>query len=141
VTRWSNAGRRPVVDHVRAVSATVAVAGHEHLTALHDAIQQAFGWTDDHLYSFWLDGEFWGDDGTEFVRPGTPDSESRTADVPGDELDLDVGARIAYVFDYGDEWRVMLRLREQVDGNNRVHRRIIGRQGTAPAQAPASEDD
>jgi hypothetical protein len=35
------------------------------------------------------------------VRPGTPDSESRTADVPGDELDLDVGARIAYVFDYG----------------------------------------
>jgi hypothetical protein len=35
----------------------------------------------------------------------------------------------------------MLRLREQVDGNNRVHRRIIGRQGTAPAQDPASEDD
>jgi hypothetical protein len=41
------------------VRAKVAVAGHEHLTALHDAIRQAFSCEDDHLYSFWLDGEFW----------------------------------------------------------------------------------
>jgi hypothetical protein len=37
---------------VSGVSARIAVASHEHLTALHDAIQQAFGWGDDHLYSF-----------------------------------------------------------------------------------------
>jgi hypothetical protein len=30
--------------NVNGVSAKVAVAGHEHLTALHDAIQQAFDW-------------------------------------------------------------------------------------------------
>jgi predicted nucleotidyltransferase len=35
------------------------------------------------------------------------------------ELRLKVGARIAYVFDYGDDWRVMLTLRERVDGPTR----------------------
>jgi hypothetical protein len=121
------------------VSAKVAVAAHEHLTALHDAIQQAFNWEDDHLYSFWLDGEFWGDDRTEFVRPGTPDTDSRTADVPVGELSPKIGARIAYVFDYGDEWRVMLTLRERVDGGNGP--RVAERRGTAPPQYPPLEDE
>jgi Plasmid pRiA4b ORF-3-like protein len=126
--------------NVRGVSASIAAAGHEHLTALHDGIQQAFGWADDHLYSFWLDAEFWGDDRTEFVRPGTPDSDSGTADVPLDELDLNVGAKLAYVFDSGDEWRVMVAVRERLEGRKSVHC-LIGRRGTAPPQYPPLEDE
>jgi hypothetical protein len=42
---------------VSGVSARVPVAGHEHLTELHRGIQQAFSWEDDHLYTFWLDGQ------------------------------------------------------------------------------------
>ncbi len=37
--------------NVSGVSARVTVGGHEHLTELHGAIQQAFSWEDDHLYS------------------------------------------------------------------------------------------
>jgi hypothetical protein len=48
--------------NVSGVSARVAVAEHEHLTELHGAIQQAFIWDDNDLYSFWLDGEFWSRD-------------------------------------------------------------------------------
>jgi hypothetical protein len=126
--------------NVDGVSAKVAVAGHEHLTALHDAIQQAFNWENDHLYSFWLDGQFWGDATAELVIPGAPDTDSRTADVPVDELGLKPGARIAYVFDYGDEWRVMLTLRECVDGSDAIPR-VSDRRGTAPPQYPPLEDD
>lgn len=125
---------------VRGVGARVAVAAHEHLTALHDAIQQAFGWSDDHLYSFWLDGRFWGEKSAEIVRPGTPDSESPTADVPMAELDIDVGARIASVFDYGDEWRVLLTLRERREDGETL-RRVLERRGTAPPQYPPLEDE
>jgi hypothetical protein len=121
------------------VSARLCVGSHEHLSALHDAIREAFAWDDDHLYSFWLDGKFWGDDATEFVRPGMPDTDSRTAAVPLGELDLAVGAKIAYVFDYGDEWRVMLTLREQRDGDPGP--RVIERRGSAPAQYPSPDDD
>ena len=39
--------------------ARLAIRARQHLTALHEAIQKAFGWHDDHLYSFWIDGEFW----------------------------------------------------------------------------------
>lgn len=127
-----------MATRVRGVGARIGVASHEHLTALHDGIQQAFGWGDDHLYSFWLDGRFWGDDRTEYVRPRTPDSEKATADVPLEELSLDVGARIAYVFDYGDEWRVMLTVRGRLDGDEPV-RRVIERRGTAPPQYPPLE--
>jgi DNA-binding MarR family transcriptional regulator len=126
--------------NVPGVSATVAVAGHEHLTALHDAIQQAFNWENDHLYSFWLDGQFWGDAAAERVIPGAPDTDSKTADVAVDELRLKIGARIAYVFDYGDDWRVMLTLRERLDGSDAIPR-VSARQGTAPPQYPPLDEE
>jgi hypothetical protein len=126
--------------NVSSVSARVAVAEHEHLTALHDAIQQAFNWENDHLYSFWLDGQFWGDAAAERVIPGAPDTDSNTADVSIDELRLKVGARIAYVFDYGDDWRVMLTLRERIDGGGPLPR-VSERRGTAPPQYPALDNE
>jgi Plasmid pRiA4b ORF-3-like protein len=126
--------------NVSGVSARVAVAGHEHLSDLHGAIQQAFNWEDDHLYSFWLDGESWGDDRTEFVRPGTPDTNSRWADVPVADLALTIGARVAYVFDYGDEWRVMLTLCGRVEGTSAMPR-VTERRGTAPPQYPPLDDE
>jgi len=128
------------LQNVNGVSATVAVAGHEHLTALHDSIRHAFNWEDDHLYSFWLDGEFWSREGKEFVRPGTPDTDSPTADRPVGGLPLEIGSRIAYVFDYGDDWRVMLTLGERVDGGVAMPR-VSGRQGMAPPQYPPLEDE
>ena len=126
--------------NVSGVNAKVAVAGHEHLTALHDAIQQAFTWENDHLYSFWVDGQFWGDAAAERVVPGAPDTDSKTADVPVDELRLKIGAEIAYVFDYGDEWRVMLTLRERINGSDAIPR-VSDRRGTAPPQYPPLEDE
>jgi hypothetical protein len=126
--------------NVGGVSATVAVAGHEHLTALHDDIQEAFNWENDHLYSFWLDGQFWGDAAAERVIPGAPDTGSKTADVPVDELRLKVGTRIAYVFDYGDEWRVVLTLRERIDGPDAMPR-VSDRRGTAPPQYPPVDEE
>ncbi len=125
--------------NVDGVSAKVAVAGREHLTALHDAIQQAFSWENDHLYSLWLDGQFWGDAATERVIPGAPDTDSKTADVPVDELRLKIGAEIAYVFDYGDEWRVRLTLRERINGSDAMSR-VSDRRGTAPPQYPPLDD-
>jgi Plasmid pRiA4b ORF-3-like protein len=126
--------------NVAGVSARVAVAGHEHLTALHDAIQQAFNWENDHLYSFWLDGRFWGDAAAERVIPGAPDTDSKTADIRVDELRLKIGQRIAYVFDYGDEWRVMLTLRERIEGGGPMPR-VSERRGKAPPQYPPLDDE
>ncbi|MGI8461474.1 MAG: IS1096 element passenger TnpR family protein [Solirubrobacterales bacterium] len=116
------------------VSARLAVDAEQHLTALHAAIQEAFGWFDDHLYSFWLDGAFWGDKSSEYTSPITPDHGVATADVPLAELAFAPGARIAYVFDFGDEWRVMLTLRAQEKSGDATFPRVLQRKGTAPPQ-------
>ena len=64
---------------------------------LHNGIQTAFGWRDDHLYSFWLDGRFWGDRSAEYTAPIEPDEDVATADVPIVELGLKPGKKLAYV--------------------------------------------
>ena len=122
------------------ISARLAVASHESLTTLHNAIQRAFGWDDDHLYSFWLDGRFWGDASTEYVRPGAPDTENASSDVPLDELGLNEGAKIAYVFDYGDGWRVLLTLRKRLNGEQTIPR-VSEQRGVARLQYPPLQDD
>jgi hypothetical protein len=123
------------------VSARLAVRADQHLTALHDAIQEAFGWLDDHLYSFWLDGSFWGDRASEITSPDVPDEGIRTADLPIAELDLAIGAKIAYVFDFGDEWRVGLELKGSEEPDAARYPRVLTRTGQAPPQYPALDED
>jgi hypothetical protein len=41
--------------------------------------------------------------------------------VPIAELGLSVGQRIGYVFDFGDDWRVRLTVRERVDAEPGDH--------------------
>jgi hypothetical protein len=60
--------------------------------------------------------------------------------VPVDELRLQIGARIAYMFDHGDDWRVMLTLCERLDGPDAMPR-VSERRGTAPAQYPPVDAD
>ncbi len=126
--------------NVRGVRARLAVLERQPLTAVHDAIQQAFGWYDDHLYSFWLDGSFFGSDEVELTTPDAPDAGAATADVPLAELDLHLGQRIGYVFDFGDDWRVRLTVRERVAAEPGDHPRVLELRGTPPPQYAALDD-
>jgi hypothetical protein len=38
----------------------IEIRENQTLMDLHVGIQEAFGWMEDHLYSFWLDERFWG---------------------------------------------------------------------------------
>jgi hypothetical protein len=123
--------------NVRGVRARLAVLERQPLTALHDAIQQAFGWYDDHLYSFWLDGSFVGSSEVELTTPDAPDEGVATADVPLAEVDLQLGQRIGYVFDFGDDWRVRVTLCERVAAEPVDHPRVLELRGTPPPQYAA----
>ena len=122
------------------VRARLAVLERQPLTALHDAIQQAFGWWDDHLYSFWLDGSFFGDNEVELTTPDAPDGDVPTADVPIAELGISVGQRIGYVFDFGDDWRVRLTMRERTTAEAIEYPQVLELRGTPPPQYAAIDD-
>ena len=91
---------------------------------LHRALQFAFDWDDDHLYTFWLGTKFWPRAGTEFCNPFSFENPSslaaffagerprkRSAETRLDRARLLRGEKLAYVFDFGDEWRVLLTLK------------------------------
>jgi pRiA4b ORF-3-like protein len=126
---------------VQGVSRTIELREDQTLADLHETIREAFGWLDDHLYSFWLDGRFWGDHSTEYTAPVEAEEGVRTADVPVSGLGLERGARIAYLFDFGDEWRVELRMSGTGVADGGRYPRIVASKGEAPPQYPDLEGD
>jgi pRiA4b ORF-3-like protein len=54
---------------IKGMSRTIELREDQTLADLHETIREAFGRLDDHLYSFWLDGRFWGDRSTEYTAP------------------------------------------------------------------------
>jgi hypothetical protein len=122
------------------VRRTILVRDDLTLVDLHYALQSAFGWDDDQLYSFWLHGTFWGAEDQHYTHPyhaASRDPRGRSAVARLDELALTEGQRIAYVFDFWREQRVTLELREIRAGGGRPLARCIERVGAAP---PMRED-
>ena len=132
---------RATLMNVDGVRATIEVRDDQSLVDLHEGIQEAFGWLDDHLYSFWLDNRFWGDDNAEYTRPVDSDEAAHTADVPIAELALEPGVKIAYVFDFGDDWRVRLELKRVGPADDGDYPRVRDRVGEAPLQYPGLDED
>jgi len=124
---------------------TIAVRSDQTLVDLHQGLQTAFGWDDDHLYSFWLGGRFWAKDGTEYTHPFAFESD-RTAGRKSSEQRLDRvrlrrGQRIAYLFDFGDEWRVRLVLRQITADDGGRYPRLLESAGASPPQYPDEEHE
>jgi hypothetical protein len=93
----------------------IEIREDQTLEDLHDAIRTAFGWADDHLYSFFLTGRAW-DKLTEVQRPTSfgdfePPSffdefEPMYADLVAiADLGPEPKHRFLYLFDYGDDLR------------------------------------
>ena len=123
-----------LVDHP-GVEARVALAPGDTLATLHELLREAFGWDDPHLYSFWFDGEFWGDPATEYTSPDEVEVGQRSAVVALAELDLEPGQEIAFIFDFGDQWRVLLTVAD-LGTIEQALPCIVARRGNPPPQYP-----
>lgn len=119
------------------VRRTICLRADLTLVDLHYALQSAFGWDDDHLYSFWLDGAFWASEEQHYMHPyhaTSLDPPGKSACAHLDELALSQGQRIAYEFDFDRHWRLALELREIRAGEGPAVARCIEREGTVPPQ-------
>jgi hypothetical protein len=130
---------------VRRVRRRVALRGDHTLADLHDSLRDAFGWADGHLYAFWLDGVYWSRRGIEFTDPDharqLDDPATRSARVRLGDLGLETGQKIAYVFDFGDEWRVELTLADVHAGDGAEYPALLESSGEARRQYPELEED
>lgn len=132
---------------------TIGVRADQTFVDLHRALQVAFGWDDDHLYTFWLGTKFWPTAGTEFCDPFSYDNPSplspflsgerprkRSAETRFDRARLVRGEKLAYVFDFGDEWRVLLTLKTIRADDGQPYPLVLAAVGETPPQYPDAAD-
>jgi hypothetical protein len=125
---------------VRGVTRTVAVLGNQQLDHLHDVLQDAHGWANDHLYAFWLTGRFWRDPDQMYSMPFELGPDEKSTEVRVDRLGLELEQKLAYVFDFGDEWRVLLTLAKVEDADAGPYPRVLASRGEAPPQYVYGEE-
>ncbi len=89
------------------------------LDVVHRVLQAAFSWTDTHLWRFSLGGDPFSRAGQAFLCPwdveeGESEDEGAlpASAVRLDETLQDAGDALYYVYDYGDNWELMLKLEE-----------------------------
>jgi shikimate kinase len=112
----------------------IELSSDHTLLDFHNAIQDAYKFDSDHLFSFFMDGIPWSDE--KFASPY--ENEGPHADeVSIGELGLVQGQTFLYLFDYGDEWRFQVTL-EEIQ-HNKPHPKkpqIVERKGASPEQYP-----
>jgi hypothetical protein len=95
----------------------VDVRSDLRLDALHQVLQAAFGWDDYHLWRFCLGGEPFDRDNQLFLCPWDVEEDELEDEggIPAGEVRLDECMQnpddvLGYVYDYGDNWQLSLRL-------------------------------
>ena len=108
------------------------------LDEVHQVLQMAFGWSDSHLHRFALGPSVWDEISELFLCPFDV-AEGEDDGVPAsgvriDEVLADVGDELLYVYDYGDEWELRIRLESVVDRAPGAVRAVCtgGRRGAPP---------
>jgi hypothetical protein len=126
------------------------LAANQTLVDLGEAIPLAFGFSDSHLWSFFLSGKAW-DRTTEYaLQPsagllGGPRARAaahtalREVPFPGAEGK----GEFLFLFDYGDEWRFRVKLMQvQPTATAGAHYpRVVATHGDAPPQYAPLEDE
>jgi hypothetical protein len=118
----------------RGIWRKIEMAAKHTLDQLHLAIQEAFEFDNDHLYSFFMDNKRF-----SYERYNSPHDEEGpfAGEVMLGELGLYPGKTFLYLFDYGDEWEFKVEVEEiNSDKPLPISPKIVGKRGEAPAQYP-----
>jgi len=100
------------------------------LDEVHEVVQAAFGWTDSHLHRFAVGGaSVWDREAELFLCPfdvaeGEPEEGTPEGEVRLDEVLVEPGDRLAYLYDYGDNWEHLIRLEAVLERGEGVARAV-----------------
>ena len=120
---------------------TIELKASQTLEDLHDAIQDALDWDDDHLYSFYMDNKFYSKDpDAEFTCPYEPEGR-KTADIEAGAFAFRKGQKFAYLFDFGDDHRFEIEVIDfgEVE-KGKKYPVLLDSKGDSPEQYPDWEE-
>jgi hypothetical protein len=147
--KWRNIYRLPttetkdgifvfIVSLDKKIWRRIAVSSNDVLDDLHDAIQAAFKFDNDHLYQFSFRNRF---GTTQTVVHPMCEEEFSTDEFKIENLPLRIGEKMEYLFDFGDNWQFAVELEEIQPPNPKFKEaKILEKQGKSPEQYPNWED-
>ncbi|WP_181444505.1 IS1096 element passenger TnpR family protein [Bacillus sp. 03113] len=110
---------------------TVQLSESHTLLDLHELIQDALKFNDDHLYSFYMDGKKF----SKNCYNSPMDSHGPFVNhVKIGSLHLYEGQRFLYLFDFGNEWEFYINVMKITEGIEGVSAIICDRKGDPPTQ-------
>ncbi|MGH3588437.1 MAG: plasmid pRiA4b ORF-3 family protein, partial [Pseudonocardia sp.] len=107
------------------------------LDDVHDVIQAAFGWTDSHLHRFGCGPEYFSHDTEYYLCPfDVAEGETGIAEdqVRLDEVLVEIGDKLFYTYDFGDDWQHTIML-EAIVCHKDSAPRVICTAGRRPGPA------
>jgi hypothetical protein len=117
----------------------IEMTERQTLHDLHNAIQDAVDFDNDHMYSFYMNGQAW-DNTVEYAHPSA-DAPSAAGVRIGD-FGLRIKHRFLYLFDYGDDQRFEVQLINiNPDAPKADYPRITEQHGDNPEQYPGWDED
>ncbi|NNJ08997.1 plasmid pRiA4b ORF-3 family protein [Chloroflexales bacterium ZM16-3] len=118
----------------------IEVADDQLLSDLHLAIQRAFAWDNDHLYSFYM-GKRPYDTKNEIGSPGA-DARRRADRVTLGELGLRTKQKFLYLFDFGDDHLFDIQVMKiNPKAPPGMYPRVVGEHGGTLPQYEGEEDE
>jgi Plasmid pRiA4b ORF-3-like protein len=119
----------------------IGLAPQHTLDDLHNAIQTAFKFDNDHLYAFFMNGKAWSQAGTTYWSPHNDEGPFANKAVVS-TIKLLPKQKFLYLFDYGDEWRFDV-VFEGVDESLPPPKKavVLETKGKAPKQYGYDDDD
>jgi len=123
----------------RSVWRKIALSYKHTLEDLHNAVQEAFDFDNEHLYSFFMDAKRYS---KHAYHSPMSDDGPFVDEVTIGELELYEGQKILYFFDYGDCWEFEVQLLKiNKDEIPPSEPKVIESKGEAPRQYGYYDDD
>lgn len=117
----------------------IQCAGHHTFEDLHLAIQEAFSFDNDHLYSFFMDGKRWSRRRIDCPYCEEPPYSN---EISIGQAGLYENQSILYLFDFGDEWEFRVTITSILHADSPPeHPVTVKVKGKAPEQYPGWEGD
>jgi hypothetical protein len=149
------------LKHDKHIWRKIEILGSQTLNDLHIAIQDAFNFDVDHLYSFFMSGKAWDDSDFEYYHPeanggplqnrirmelslirgSQPQPRLPATRVRIESLNLKPKQKFLYLFDYGDEWHFEVEFLKEEPPEKTLYPRIIDSRGEDPEQYPDYEKE
>lgn len=116
----------------------IQISENSTLFALHTAILDAFEFEDDHAHAFFMDNKIWSNVDAYFLE-GLDDTDRNTCDYKLYQINLSIGQKFKYVFDFGDEWLFQCKVLRMVNGDTEIP--LIKRSKGEPPQQYVEWDE